>query len=265
MQRALERYGIHTEWLAWRSSAALWRLGARTPHAIVMDVPPPVTADHVEFLHRLRDRWERVPQIVVTWGATPSVLTSLLAVGVDDFVSSEDGWVELVVRLRRQLRRVSALTTPFAAGPDVMQLDAARRAVTASGRRVQLTNREFEVFRCLADRGGQVLTREQILELVWGNGQDRPSSPGIVGVYVLYLRRKLSKLGLAHALRTVKGEGYTFQAPGSYWAPGDPSALSGRRSGALDRDASVAAGDRDVHVAAQAEQDPHQAIRREAL
>jgi DNA-binding response OmpR family regulator len=266
IQKSLERYGIHTESVGWRaSSSGLWRMGARAPHAIVMDAPPPVRADQVEFLQRLRDRWEQVPQLVITWGATPSVLTSLLAVGVDDFVSAEHAWAELVVRLRRQLRRVSALPAMVAAGPEFMQLDSGRRTVHANGRHVVLTTREFEVFRCLVERGGATLTRGEILELVWGDADERPSSPGIVGVYVLYLRRKLTKLGLAHALRTVKGEGYNFQAPGNYWAPGEASPLAGRRPRAGNLDPAVAARDGDVHVAAEPEQNPEQAVRREAL
>jgi len=275
VQRALERYGIVTATLAWRASASgLWRLGAKSPHVIVVDVPPPVSADHVEILQRLRDRWEHVPQIVVTSAASPSALTSLLAVGVDDFVSSENAWAELVVRLRRQLRRVSPLATPMTIGPDGMQLDATRRTVTANGRSAELTTREFDVFRCLADNGGRTLSREEILRRVWGNAKHRPSAPGIVGVYVLYLRRKLTKLGLAHALRTVKGQGYSFQAPGEYWAPAQASTTAGSglgsRTDAGDLHPSGSAragraGDGDVDVAAKSKQDANQPIRREAL
>ncbi|HEY5219950.1 MAG TPA: hypothetical protein VIJ16_09070, partial [Gemmatimonadaceae bacterium] len=106
VRRALDRYGISTTTMDWRAPASgLWRLGSKTPHVIVVDIPPPVTADHVDMLTRLRDRWEHAPQIALTAKAGPSVLTSLLAVGVDDFVSSENSWAELVVRLRRQLRR----------------------------------------------------------------------------------------------------------------------------------------------------------------
>ncbi|HVA58767.1 MAG TPA: winged helix-turn-helix domain-containing protein [Gemmatimonadaceae bacterium] len=274
IQRALERYGILTTTFAWRAPASgLWRRGAKAPHAIVVDVPSAVTADYVETLQRLRDRWELVPQIVVTSAAGPSVLTSLLAVGVDDFVSSDRAWAELVVRLRRQLRRASPLILPMPAGPEGMQLDGTRRTVGANGRRVTLTTREFAVFRCLADGGGTTLSRAEILLRVWGDGDDRPSSTGIVGVYVLYLRRKLSKVGLAHALRTVKGEGYSFQAPGDYWAPAQPSAATpggaGRtRAGDLHPSTALGArGARDDHVdiAPEAKQDAKQAVRREAL
>ncbi len=137
--------------------------------------------------------------------------------------------------------------------------------MAANGRRVVLTTREFEVLRCLVDRGGTTLTRDEILDIVWDSADARPTSPGIVGVYVLYLRRKLGKLGLAHALRTVKGEGYSFQAPGSYWAPGKVSALPGRGTDARDPDPAVAAGDGDVDVAAEPKHDPDQPVRREAL
>lgn len=274
IRKALERYGLNTMTLAWKSSASgLWRLGASAPHVIVVDIPPPVTADHVEVLQRLRDRWEHAPQIVVTAGASPSVLTSLLAVGVDDFVSNEDAWGEMIVRLRRQLRRVSPLAMPATMGPDGMQMDAARRTVSAHGRMVSLTTREFDVFAYLAESGGKILSREDILRQVWGDADDRPSTAGIVGVYVLYLRRKLTKLGLAHALRTIKGEGYSFQAPGDYWAPTQGSAASsaaGSRSSTRDLHSTATArnagaANDDFDVAAQPEENPDQPVRRKAL
>ncbi len=276
LSRALERYGIVTRTLGWRaSSSGLWRLAAQPPNAVVLDAPPPVTAEYIEVLHRVRDRWEHVPQIVIAPGASPSVLTSLLAVGVDDFVATDNASAEVVIRLRRQLRRVLPLAMPMTMGPDGMQLDAARRTVTANGRSVTLTTTEFNVFRCLTESGGTTLSREEILRRVWGNAKDGPSTPGIVGVYVLYLRRKLIKVGLAHALRTVKGAGYSFQAPGEYWAPARALTSTGggasrSRSGAGDLHASATArhagaANDDLDVATQPKKDANQPVRRKAL
>ncbi len=277
LTRALERYGITGRTLGWRaSSSGLWRMAAQPPNAVVLDAPPPVTAEYIEILQRVRDRWEHAPQIVIAPGASPSVLTSLLAVGVDDFVATDDSWAEVIIRLRRQLRRTSPLAMPMTMGPDGMQLDAARRTVTANGRSVSLTTTEFNVFRCLTESGGMTLSREEILRRVWGNVHDRPATPGIVGVYVLYLRRKLIKVGLAHALRTVKGEGYSFQAPGEYWAAparsltpaGGPAAGGG--SGAGDLHPSTAArhagaANDDLDVASQPKKNANQTVRRKAL
>ncbi|HEX8726094.1 MAG TPA: winged helix-turn-helix domain-containing protein [Gemmatimonadaceae bacterium] len=275
LTRALERYGITARTIGWRaSSSGLWRMSAQPPNAVLLDAPPPVTAEYIEVLHRLRDRWEHAPQIVIAPGASPSVLTSLLAVGVDDFVATDESTAEVIIRLRRQLRRVLPLATPMTMGPDGMQLDAARRTVSANGRSVTLTTTEFNVFRCLTDSGGTTLTREQILRCVWGDTADGPATPGIVGVYVLYLRRKLVKVGLAHALRTVKGEGYRFQAPGEYWAPArsltPAGGSSGTRAGAGDLHPSAVARDSaaandDLDVAAQPKKNPDQPVRRKAL
>jgi DNA-binding response OmpR family regulator len=276
LTRALERYGIATKSLGWRaSSSGLWRMAAQPPHVVVLDAPAPVTAEYIEVLQRLRDRWEHAPQIVIAPDASPSVLTSLLAVGVDDFVATDDAFAELIVRLRRQLRRVSPLAMPVTMGPDGMQLDPGRRTVSANGRSVTLTTREFNVFRCLTESGGTTLSRDEILRRVWGNARDRPSSPGIVGVYVLYLRRKLVKVGLAHALRTVKGAGYSFQAPGEYWAPARalaPSsatrARSRSRSGDLHSSAAArhaGAANDDLDVATEPKKNANQSVRRKAL
>ena len=111
LTRALERYGITTRTLGWRaSSSGLWRMAAHPPNAVVLDAPPPVTAEYIEVLQRLRDRWEHAPQIVIAPGASPSVLTSLLAVGVDDFVVVHVGYA--LTRLNREEaeKTLSALT-----------------------------------------------------------------------------------------------------------------------------------------------------------
>lgn len=275
IQRLLERYGLPTVTLAWKATASgLWRLGALPPDAVVVDVAPPVTADHIEVLHRLRDRWEAVPQIVVTPGASASVLTSLLAVGVDDFVCGDNRSSELVVRLRRQLRRVSPRALPMPLGSETVEYDDIRRTVAANGRRITLTSREFEVFRCLVDNADTLLSREEILERVWGKSHDQLGASGIVGVYVLYLRRKLAKLGLAHALRTVKGKGYAFLAPSSYWtsvpssATASPSASLGLGNGDLHASSTGrarGASNDDLDVPAQPEEHADQPVRREAL
>lgn len=276
IRNVLERYGVTTSTLAWKASASgLWRTGAIAPDVIVVDIPAPVSAAHVEVLQRFRDRWEHAPQIVITTGASSSVLTSLLAVGVDDFVANEDVWGELIVRVRRQLRQVAPMAMPAVVGPEVIQLDAANRTVTAHGRVANLTQREFDVFRCLTERGGEAISREEILRRVWGTSKvtHSTSGAGIVGVYVLYLRRKLTKLGLTHALCTIKGRGYSFQAPSDYWAPARKSAAlaaRGSRTGTRDlystADARTAAtGDDDFDIATQPQQNADQSVRRKAL
>lgn len=276
LRRILERYGISTRTLGWRaSSSGLWRMSAQPPDAVVLDAPAPVTAEYIETLHRVRDRWEDAAQIVIAPGASPSVLTSLLAVGVDDFVATDSGIPELIIRLRRQLRRVSPLALPMKMGPDAMQLDPARRTVTANGRSVTLTTTEFNVFRCLAESRGTTLSRGDILRRVWGRAKNAPSAPSLVGVYVLYIRRKLIRVGLAHALRTVKGAGYSFQAPGEYWAPESALAPTGAtrarsRPGTGDLHPAAATGharsaDDDFDVSTKPKQNANQSVRRKTL
>jgi DNA-binding winged helix-turn-helix (wHTH) protein len=176
------------------------------------------------------------------------------------------------VRVRRELRRVAPLLRPAAAGPDNVQIDAARRVVSAHGRSITLTTREFAVFRCLTESSGATLSREEILRRAWGDQKYRPST-GIVGVYVLYVRRKLTKLGLAHTLRTVKGQGYSFTMPGEYWTPGiDLAATTAARSRSRRRDlhATARAGragaaNDDLDVATQPQKHANQPVRRKAL
>ena len=83
------------------------------------------------------------------------------------------------------------------------------RSVTRGDREVELTRREFELFETLARNAGIVLSRERLLELVWG--YDWPADGNVVDVFVSYLRRKLEAGGEPRIIQTVRGVGFVLR------------------------------------------------------
>jgi DNA-binding response OmpR family regulator len=202
--RALQSYGFDVQPVVCNSSSVDRRVSAKRPKVIIADAPPPVTARHVDLLMHLRERWQSVPMIAMTASDNPSVLTGLLALGVDDFTSHSRQLADLVVRVRRQLARVGS-------GPNggaTMLCDAIRQTVVSNGRTVALTTREFGLYSCLAERANQPVSRREIVRRVWGERTVSRSLHAAVDVYVFHLRQKLGKLGLGHVVRTVRGQGY---------------------------------------------------------
>ena len=118
-------------------------------------------------------------------------------------------FAELIARIRALGRRSAvASIRPLQAGD--LSLDELRHVAQVGDRTVDLSAREFALLGYLIRHAGQVLTRQQILDAVWGAEPDVYSN--VVDLYVHYLRRKLGELGRADRLRTVRGVGYTLRA-----------------------------------------------------
>jgi DNA-binding response OmpR family regulator len=212
---ALQRYGFDVQTVACTAASVAARVPCRPPRVIVVDALPPVSARHVDLFFQLRRRWETVPLIAVTACDDASVMTGLLAIGVDEFASYSSPPADLVVRLRRQLQGARIAAGENADGTPGLGCDVARHIVHANGRSVQLSTREFQLYSCLAGRPNAPVSVDVIVRDVWGARAARPDLAGPVGVYVFHLRRKLSKLGFGDALRTVRGKGYMLLDAGS--------------------------------------------------
>jgi len=171
--------------------------------ALILDLGLP-GQDGLAVLAQIRARGERLPVIVLTArDAVPDRVTGLDQ-GADDYMTKPFSFEELLARLRARLRdRGRDTPTSLRAGDVVM--DLVRRTVTIGGRPVELTAREFLLAETLMRHPGQVLSREQLLDRVWGLAHD-PSS-NVVDVYIGYLRRKLGP----DLIRTVRGVGYRLR------------------------------------------------------
>jgi DNA-binding response OmpR family regulator len=156
-------------------------------------------------LAQIRARGDRLPVIVLTArDGVPDRVTGLNQ-GADDYLTKPFSFEELLARVRARLRSQDRATpTALSIGP--VRLDLVRRTATVDGREVELTAREFVLAEVLARHPGQVLSREQLLDRVWGLGHDPGSN--VVDVYVGYLRRKLG----ADVIQTVRGMGYRVTA-----------------------------------------------------
>jgi len=143
-----------------------------------------------------------VPVIVVSPGDDEAERVAGLEAGADDHVRSPFTAREVVARVDAVLRRTCGRAWHDLVLQDI-EIHVAEHDVVVAGRHVELTAREFEVLRYLAERAGQVVTRQRLLADVWG--MEFPGGTRTVDVHIAQVRRKLGRPG---AIRTVRGVGY---------------------------------------------------------
>jgi two-component system, OmpR family, response regulator PrrA len=190
-------------------TSALSAMAEHRPDCVVLDVNMP-GMDGVEVVTRLRGLGIDVPVCMLSARDTVDDRVAGLEAGADDYLVKPFALDELVARIRALLRRAREdVAVPTTVGP--LQLDPARRVVRLHGRPVELTKREYDLLETLARNPGIVLTRERLLELVWG--YDFAVDTNVVDVFVGYLRRKLEADGTPRTIHTVRGVGFVLRAP----------------------------------------------------
>ena len=178
--------------------------------AMVLDVSMP-NMDGLEVCRRVRSSGADLPILVLTARHTTSDRVAGLDAGADDYLVKPFALEELLARVRALLRRVDKRSTEsdeLAFGD--MRLDRGTRMVHRGDRRIDLTRTEFALLELLMERPGQVLTRDQIYEHVWG--YDSSTSSNSLEVYIGYLRRKTEEGGEPRLVHTVRGIGYVVRA-----------------------------------------------------
>lgn len=166
--------------------------------------------DGLEVCRSLRDAEVTTPVLILSaLGDMPQRVEGL-NVGADDYLGKPFAFEELLARVRALARRAAqpALPNILEVGP--IRLDQHTRMVSVAGRLVDLSQREFALLEFLMRNAGQVLTRDQILERVWG--YDAEPSGNAVDLYVHYLRRKLGRPNAPAPIETVRGAGYRLRA-----------------------------------------------------
>jgi two-component system, OmpR family, response regulator PrrA len=212
IRTSLER-GLRLSGFAVRTAAdgeeALRAVAEQAPDCIVLDVGLP-GADGIRVVGLLRERGVTLPVCMLSARTEVDDRVTGLAAGADDYLVKPFALTELVARLRALLRRVPPPPGGrLVVGPLVV--DPAARSTAVTGTSVELTRREFDLLEMLARNAGTVLSRERLLELVWG--YDFAVDTNVVDVFVSQLRRKLEAGGIPRMIRTVRGVGFLLAAP----------------------------------------------------
>ncbi|NES21861.1 MAG: response regulator transcription factor [Symploca sp. SIO3E6] len=161
-----------------------------------------------EICRRLRTTGDQVPVILLTAKDEVGDRVAGLDAGADDYVVKPFSVEELLARVRAHLRRNQE------EGPEILQfgdlsLNRSTRDVYRGDRLIELTAKEFDLLEYLLAHPRQVLTRDQILERVWG--YDFMGDSNIIEVYVRYLRLKLEANSEKRLVQTVRGVGYVLR------------------------------------------------------
>ena len=163
--------------------------------------------DGLEVLRRLRERGGGTQILVLTARAEIDDVVTGLNLGADDYLVKPFAFDELLARVRaRERAQHGGAGLPGVLRFGEVTMDLVGRKVQVSGNEVRLTEREFDLLRAFVDARGEVLTRSQLLEAVWGLSFDPGTN--VVEVYVGYLRKRI---GAGH-IRTVRGRGYCLSS-----------------------------------------------------
>ena len=173
---------------------------------VLLDIMLPQLSG-MEVLRRLR-RESQVPVIMLT--ARDSVIDKVAGLdsGADDYITKPFAIEELLARIRAALRNKGGRGGHMlAAGP--LSMDVERHQVTVKGQAVELTKKEFDLLRHLLENKGRVLTREALLDSVWGF--DFVGETNSVDVYIRFLRSKIDEAFGVKLIHTVRGVGYVIR------------------------------------------------------
>lgn len=188
---------------------ALRLLSNESHDALVLDVQMP-ELDGVAVVTALRALGNEIPICVLSARDTVNDRIAGLEAGADDYLTKPFDLGELVARLNALLRRASHTDRPSdTMTVGALTIDTARRLVFVGGDRVDLTKREFDLLAVLAENTGVVLSRQRLLELVWGYDFDVDTN--VADVFISYLRRKLERPDVPRVIHTVRGIGYVLR------------------------------------------------------
>lgn len=187
---------------------ALAQVQAFQPEIIILDWMMP-KMDGLELLTRLREADDDIPILMLTARDAVEDRVKGLNQGADDYLVKPFAPSELLARLQALLRRakITKPDAPLSFGD--LHLNPVTRETRRGDRQFELTPKEFELFLLLMQHPHQVLTRNYILEEVWG--YDFGGEDNILEVYIGYLRRKTEAGGEPRLIQTVRGVGYVLR------------------------------------------------------
>ena len=207
LERGLQREGYAVD-VADNGDDALSQATANDYDAVVLDVMLP-GRDGFSVCKAMRREARWAPVLMLTARDQVSDRIRGLDAGADDYLVKPFDFGELLARLRALIRRGPSERPPVLEVGD-LRIDPAARVVTRRGREIELTVREFALLHFLAQRAGEVVSREQLLEHVWDTAED--GSTNVVDVYIGYLRNKIERPFRGKIIRTVRGIGFMLES-----------------------------------------------------
>jgi two-component system, OmpR family, response regulator MprA len=186
---------------------------------IVLDIMLPGEIDGVEVCRRIREAGDQVPILMLTAKDEVSDRVEGLDAGADDYMVKPFAFEELLARLRALLRRKESRgeareeETPEKFTFSDLTLDTTTRFAYRGERQIELTAREFDLLLLFLRHPQQVMTRELIMERIWGD--DFPGESNVLEVTISNLRRRLETQGESRLLQTVRGVGYALREQSS--------------------------------------------------
>ncbi|MBZ4647350.1 MAG: hypothetical protein PWR27_2211 [Petroclostridium sp.] len=175
---------------------------------ILLDIMLP-GLNGMEVCRRIR-QFSNIPVIMLTAKDDVTDKVMGLDIGADDYITKPFAIEELLARIRAALRRKDDLVNT---GENLqigdLTMDLSKRQVSKNGKSIELTKREYDLLEYLMKNKGIVLTREQILEKVWG--YDYIGDTNVVDVYIRYLRSKIDDTFKTKLIHTIRGVGYMLK------------------------------------------------------
>lgn len=174
---------------------------------IILDVMLP-SLNGMEVLRRLRQS-QQTPVIMLTAKDDTTDKVMGLDIGADDYMTKPFAIEELLARIRKALKRQHTASSGKKISLGCVEINVDKHNVQVNGEEVRLTKKEYDLLSYLAENCNIVLSREKILEAVWG--YDYLGDTNIVDVYIRYLRSKIDEKYGLHLLQTVRGVGYVIK------------------------------------------------------
>lgn len=214
LQRMLElelKYEGYEVLKAANGREGLEKAVSEKPDLVLLDIMLPQLSG-LEVLRRLRRDGNDVPVVLLTARDNVADKVAGLDAGANDYITKPFAIEELLARLR------CALRTPFPPvreeEPDLLtvgpvSISVSQRTVTVKGEEVELTRREFDLLQCLMENKGRVLSRNALLNAVWG--YNYAGETNTVDVYVRFLRSKIDEVYGLRLIETVRGVGYVIR------------------------------------------------------
>lgn len=204
IQRGLAYEGFEV-YTAMDGQSGLAAARTHQPHLVLLDIAMP-GLDGFEVCRRLRLH-DDLPIIMLTARDEITDKVNALNLGADDYLPKPFAFDELLARIRAVLRRYKTGGEPFVYAD--LELNQATREVRRAGRLIELTSQEYKLLLLFMRHPRQVLSREQILERIWGYTSEIDTH--VLEVYIGHLRQKLEAQGGSRLIHTVRGFGYTLK------------------------------------------------------